>query len=57
MAYLCNYASQNRCWRQEYEEALLAIVAQCGVGRGGEAFVSSYGKAYGGDNVGREICL
>jgi hypothetical protein len=57
MAWFCNYQSANRCWRQEYEEAMLRIVAQCGTGKGGEVFVPQYNKAYGGDNLGNNICL
>jgi hypothetical protein len=57
VAYFCNYGNSNRCWRQEYEEAMTKIVNQCGSGKGGEVFIPSYNKAYGGDKAGKDICL
>ena len=57
VAYFCNYQSANRCWRQEYEEAMARIVQSCGSGKGGEIYISAYSKSYGGDNAGSEICL
>lgn len=56
VAYFCNYGTGNRCWRQEYEEAMQRIVNSCGSGKGGEVYIRSYDKAYGGDNAGGNIC-
>jgi hypothetical protein len=56
VAYFCTYGGASRCWRQEYEEAMQRIVQSCGSGKGGEVFVQSYSKAYGGDNAGGQIC-
>ena len=38
-AYFCNYDAQNRCWRQEYEDAMTRIVQSCGSGKGGEVYI------------------
>lgn len=58
IAYFCNYDRQNRCTRAEYEEAMLALVGQCGIGAGGEVYLAAQDKGYGGDNKGEsvEIC-
>ncbi len=55
-AYFCNYDAQNRCWRQEYEDAMNRVVQSCGSGRGGEVYIPSYLKSYGGDNNGQQVC-
>lgn len=56
MAYFCTYSVTARCWRQEVDEAMQRIVNSCGTGRGGEVFIPSYNKAYGGRNAGGAIC-
>ncbi|KAK1763900.1 hypothetical protein QBC33DRAFT_622603 [Phialemonium atrogriseum] len=56
IAYFCTYDTQARCWRQEMNTAMDRVVASCGYGNGGESYVPSYSIAYGGDNVGQQIC-
>ncbi len=56
VAYFCNFLASNRCWRQEVEDAMNKIVQSCGSGKGGEVYIPSYSKSYGGDNVGQQIC-
>ena len=57
IAYFCNFDRENRCSRSEYEDAMLGLVSQCGSGNGGEVYLASADKGYGGDNKGVEICL
>ena len=57
VAYFCNYGAQNTCSRAEYDEAMLSLVQQCGIGAGGEVFDGNT-KGYGGDTVvGADICV
>lgn len=56
IAYFCTYDSPGRCWRQEVEDAMLRIVSSCGSGKGGESYIPSYSKSYGGDNAGQQVC-
>ncbi|KAH8878815.1 hypothetical protein GQ53DRAFT_834654 [Thozetella sp. PMI_491] len=56
VAYFCNFDAANRCWRQEVDEAMNRIVQACGIGKGGELYIPSYQKSYGGDNSGQQIC-
>ena len=37
--------------------AVGTIVASCGQYRGGEVYVQSYDKSYGGNSADRDICL
>ena len=56
VAYFCNYGRRNQCSRVEYEDAMLSLVQQCGIGAGGEVFDGDT-KGYGGDNVEAGICI
>ena len=57
IAYMCNYAAENRCWRQEYEEASSLIDKQCSNRRSGTVYVDKWKKSYGRDVAGADICL
>ncbi|KAL1844773.1 hypothetical protein VTK73DRAFT_1821 [Phialemonium thermophilum] len=56
VAYFCNYDASGRCWRQEVEDAMNRVVQSCGSGNGGEVYLQSYQRSYGGDNLGQQIC-
>lgn len=56
VAYFCTYDAPGRCWRQEVEDAMARIVSSCGSGKGGESYIPSYDKSYGGDNAGQHVC-
>jgi hypothetical protein len=53
---MCNYDSENRCWRKEFDEANQLMDINCGNGGIGYVTVNAYKKAYGRDNVGADIC-
>ena len=56
VAYFCTYNARSRCYRNEYEQAMLQVVARCGSGKTGEVVASSINRAYGGATVGFNIC-
>ena len=57
IAYMCNYNAENRCWREEYDEASGLLDKQCGNRRAGTVYVDRWKKTYGRDVTGADICL
>jgi hypothetical protein len=57
IAYMCNFNGTNRCWRQEYDEAMALLDRNCGQDRVGTVYVERWVKTYGRDNAGANICL
>jgi len=56
IAYMCSFDAENRCWRDEYEEASGILDRQCGNRRTGAVYVEKWRKTYGRDVAGVDIC-
>jgi hypothetical protein len=56
MAYWCNYDSTDWCRTKEWNEAMDLLDRSCGVGRSGLVDISTWGKSYGRDVAGADIC-
>lgn len=56
IAYMCNFAGTNRCWRQEYDEANRILDNACGQAHIGSVYVDRWKKSYGRDVKGADIC-
>jgi hypothetical protein len=57
IAYMCNFDNENRCWREEYDEASGILDRDCGRRRIGMVYVDRWKKSYGRDLRGADICL
>ncbi|EJT80597.1 hypothetical protein GGTG_00592 [Gaeumannomyces tritici R3-111a-1] len=56
LAYMCNGAAENRCWRFEFDQANGIMDGGCGSGRAGMVRIPAYSKAYGRASRGDDIC-
>ncbi|KAK3997974.1 hypothetical protein QBC44DRAFT_364172 [Cladorrhinum sp. PSN332] len=56
MIYACNYGGWNPCYTYELVTAWGAIQRDCGVGNAGWWFNPDWGKTYGIDSAGANIC-